>query len=512
MKVHLVTDDDAIDELTRLLFKELPDEVWAVADITRLSSIQSARRKLDAPDVPDLIILDGSVRECSTDPEPKDEAPAAEFLAQLKPKAREAPPVVVISKCIAHRLVYEVLQRWDVGVWTPGPGIGAGDGQFANVISTVMGRKPLQRQRQVTVTVGLKSARYTVLDGGYTFGLEREYKNSYQPDRLIKQIKVFKPYIDKKKLEGWHIHLENLGHELYELICEDIFGLDLIQRMRADNGALEFRFHFDPRADGELQELFHLPFEVMTENYSLDTFFCAAVPMSRWLADLPGPVDHSRSLRVLLIEGATSGVTTLRHERSGADEVVELDALRFASDIKNYFGECARCAQNGRQIELTVFDATQARGDGFRRQLRRLLTEGAFDIVHYYGHSVTFDGGTFLVAPDEAPGTGCGISVRAVADWIGQAAQKPRLLFLSSCQSGSVLTAMEMNKAGAGNVLGFRWEVSEDTVHRYVEDFYDAYLGSGRSISESFRDACHQALKYSQGDPIYTSAILSGSG
>jgi CHAT domain-containing protein len=191
-----------------------------------------------------------------------------------------------------------------------------------------------------------------------------------------------------------------------------------------------------------------------------------------------------------------------------------LDLLRLAADVRRDIERRCAGADGTTVAVLEVLDASQAKGRTFQQELMERLTGNDYDVVHFYGHSIAGPGGTFLIAPGEDEFTGYPISIRAVASWIGdltapgRRGRLPALVLLSSCQSGSVQTALEMMQAGVETVIGFRWEVEETTAADYVAAFYKAYLGRREHVTESYRFACDQARVLSQGTPGWASAIV----
>jgi CHAT domain-containing protein len=137
--------------------------------------------------------------------------------------------------------------------------------------------------------------------------------------------------------------------------------------------------------------------------------------------------------------------------------------------------------------------------------VRDSLVKGGYDILHFSGHSISAGAaGTFLVFPDREERARA-VSVRAVADWVGEGSC--RLVVLSSCGGASLRTAIETMKAGAEAVLGFRWEVEDAHCVDFFRRFYSAYLTEKRSLSAAYCEACRFVQKLDMGKPIWASAV-----
>src|SRR5271165_4848919 len=125
--IHLITDDDSLDELLRELFGSLRDDFTlpngAPAKsslLIRKSSIEREKLALREGEPPALIILDGSVRKSEIDMASPDGSPAAEFLREMRTNNAKI-PAMVVSKGSLEKLEHEVLLRWDVAIWKPIP-------------------------------------------------------------------------------------------------------------------------------------------------------------------------------------------------------------------------------------------------------------------------------------------------------------------------------------------------------------------------------------------------------
>jgi hypothetical protein len=222
--------------------------------------------------------------------------------------------------------------------------------------------------------------------------------------------------------------------------------------------------------------------------------------------------NASDTLKILLVLGAKGGDAAFNSEVSGARRSGLLASLSQATSVKKYLDEISQSGTIKRSTTLEVLDAEAGRDLDFQHALEERLTTTDYDIVHFFGHSVGGPEGTFLFAPGGTEGTARAINIRAVAKWfgdkVGGKTKPPFLVFLSSCESGSPRTAVEMMKAGVINVIGFRWEVEEAVAVEFIRTFYKAYIQMGEPVTESYRNACANALALDVSNPGWVAATV----
>jgi CHAT domain len=221
-------------------------------------------------------------------------------------------------------------------------------------------------------------------------------------------------------------------------------------------------------------------------------------------------VETSGCLNALLIIGAVGEIAKIRNETTGVESTVSFQRLRRIEQFLAALTEFSKPRPGQRSIRVEKLSGDVAKGGDFEEALREKLAKNRYDTIHYYGHSVTIDQDTFLIVPGELEYTGHQLSVRALAHWLKQveAGKKPSLVIFTSCEGGSVRSAVEMMNAGVQSVLGFRWEVEEELAVKYIREFLNAYLLSGNSMPEAFRTACDEVRAGHQGTPAWASAIL----
>jgi CHAT domain len=521
--VHMVTNDDAIDELVRNMFCKLPKETtFCGATIRRKSTIETALRPHAEAESekPMLIVLDGCVGRGFGEPNSSSGVAAAEFLSR-KRNEKDQIPILVVARGSLERLEAEVFRRWDVAIWNPStPGsleeVEREHQAFANILGGLV-EKDTAKKRHITVSVGQRSAQYQIFDGHYMYNVVKEYKVDYQPGNMIEELREFSPYAGGVRKEGWQKTLLRSGRDLYNLLMEDVFGKLLLSEVKGAGHGVDVRFYVDLEAaihGGPLDDLFLLPFEAANSDSKPESFFCARVPMARRLSPpkQPRPIAaRCGCLQALFVVGASGGTVEVSNEMTGEVSFDDMAQLTNAQDVLDDLIDHEGSEQDNRKVCLSVIDGMTLKGRKYLQELENRLRYQEYDIVHFYGHSIADHRGTFLVVPGESEYSGLAVSVRAVALWISDGASRgkklPSLVFLSSCQSASVRTAIEMMKVGIENALGFRWEVGEDMAAKYVKSFYRAFLRDGVSITESYRSACDSVRALAMGDPVWASAI-----
>jgi CheY-like chemotaxis protein len=527
-EIHLVTDDDTTDEMVRHMFRSLPADFvlpkggrFTEAEIVRRSSTESEIALLQSK-TPALIVLDGSVRKSARDPACANGEAATEMLREMR-KGKADIPILVVTPASFANLVFEVLLRWDIVLWRP-PALSDlqdFDDVRREFAEAVGGLSSDPGKRQITVTVGRRSAIYRMFDGRNEYAIDREYNTSRQPEELIEEMREFVP-IDKSEVSRvWQKQLTRFGSDLYKWLIEDVFGASLMERLRREKHGVEIRFHLDATDEfesAESDDLFLLPFEATNSVNHVDGFFCATVPMARRIGRVDrvgvGPLFRP-SLRILLVVGASGGVSYRPDERTAQPHPVELSFLRHADDVRRCLYEVrdkckARPDRADREVVVDVLDNVAAKDQEFIGRLQDLLLRNDYDIVHFYGHSAGGADGTCLFAPSgecrAEP-----ISIRQVARWMADKREKtraPAFVFLSSCQSATMRTAREMMKAGVSSVLGFRWEVEEDGAIEFVREFYRSCILLQQPLLESYRSACAEVMSGRRGQPVWASAVL----
>jgi len=533
----LVTDTDLTRDFVPYMFRLLPSaaegrrvavERFIGLQIRNCSSehaaLETLEERLDAsaPE-PALVIVDALVRKRSRGGPGNGEA--ATTLLQWLEEHYPSVPVIVASSASLERLDLKVLSRQNVALWSMDPQQTEDAGKrFVDLLagfSSLYGA----RSRRITVVVKKNSAQYRIKEGLAEFTTdEKPYADADDLACLIDLSRNFTPYGQTTVRDTWQLELGKHGKDLFKLLFRDTLGPRFIETMSTANGAppaagrlaVDLRFDIDMDLDRpDIDGLFTLPFEALNHDRQPESFLCTRVPMARRLGVRPpdgGAAGTPASLepaRVLFVSANIDG--------SNVPVVDETTGQRFYPPISPLYKIdeeieilTSLFAENNRLVrklaEPVVVNQDTARGRLLKEHIKQQLIEGRYDILHFAGHSVTdASGGTFLVLPGPDDGDAIGVSVREVAHWVCLGGCK--LVVLSACRAASRLTAIEMMKAGAQAVLGFRWDADAEFAAPYFRLFYRAYFREGQSLSSAYRDACHQARLEARGSPLWASAI-----
>lgn len=527
MTILLVTDSDETDELMRETFASLPAKShYKGAQPKRKSSTQLAFDEIHAKASEiDLIVLDALVRSLAHEPNVGDGSAASEFLRWLS-QNHPSVPVIVVSKPSVERLDLEVLARQNVALWGLQPVKDKSPSDVFEEILVGLQNRHATHHRHITVCVGLDSARYQIRDGYYEFETdEKPYREKDELKVMLRALAIFSPF-DKAgdPREDWQVSLTNHGMHLYKLLLLDGLGAALLRMAEQPFGQANITppmFDLDLRFTVELgdnmphsgrEDLFTLPFEAVNHNGEADSFFCVRFPMARRITKSGGhnhyraPALPHRPLNILFVDASMGGVVEITHETTGQNMQRRLDRLSNAADEVAILERLKKSPGPRGPLEVRILNATEARGASFREKVRTLILTRRYDILHFCGHAISDDqSSTFLIFPGDQIGEGLAVSVRAVANWVREG--ECGLVVLSCCRGASTRTAIEMMRAGASATIGFRWDVEDLPVVDYFGDFYRAIFKENKSLSGSFRDACHEQYCRLSGSPLWASAI-----
>jgi hypothetical protein len=518
----LVSDDGTEITLLNMMLSDLPADLRVggngslVKDLEPAfaTTIEQAKSEIEARgEKPSLLLLAATVRQDRSALNSSDGGPACELLRSIR---GDKIPTLVVSSSVLEKLLPEIILRPHVAVWQPEPKRTLSDldksrATFAHILHNLGSPDGSHR---VTVTVGERSATYKIFDGHYGYSFNWAYSDDYLVGKTIQTMERFRPYENGVLRQQWQEELSDCGCATYSFLIKHAIGAALLEALEASR-KIDLQFNVDvfnslKREGGT--NLFELPFEATNHNTCADKFFCVRVPMARRVR----PDDRScawqmpldRPLRMLVVFGAAGGATGVQSEATGQQSVAAMKRLQRAEELKIFLDDLKEnCA-----VEITIVDETKGRGEEFIDVLRGHLQDEQFDIVHFYGHSASKGAdGTFLFAPGETIDEVNPVSIRAVSNWIGDLRIKktpPFLVFLSSCESGSARTAIEMMNSGVEYVLGFRWEVEERFAIAFIKEFYSEYLKRKSEVRKSYWLACKEIQSRYMGQPEWASAIL----
>jgi hypothetical protein len=518
----LVSDDGTEITLLDMMLSDLPTDLRLggtgalVKDLQPAfaTTIEQAKSLITTRGTnPDLLLLGATVRRDRSTLSSSDGGPACEFLSSIRTKQI---PTVVISSSGLEKLLPEIILRPNVAVWQPGTGPKAFDpdesrATFAKILQNLCSPDWSHR---VTVFVGEASATYKISDGHHEYSFEWAYSNKHIVAQTIRAMERFRPYANGVLRDDWQQELSDWGCTTYGFLIQHAIGPGLLEAIEQSR-RIDLQFNVDMlnrlRRD-EVLDLFELPFEAANHDTSVDKFFCVRVPMARRVR----PEDRScswkmpmdRPLRMLAVFGAAGGAAGLRSEATGQQSPAQMKPLQRVEEFRTFLGELKKSCP----LEIEFFDESKGRGTAFVSALKEHLEDHQFDIVHFYGHSANRGkDGTFLFVPGDTIDEAMALNVRAVCKWMAEVRMKespPFLVFLSSCESGSARTAVEMMDAGVEYVLGFRWEVEEEGVIEFIKEFYSEHLKRKSEVRKSYWLACKEIQSRSTGQPEWASAIL----
>ena len=519
MRVHFITDDDAVLEIIYDELQRLADNSGRLSNVNHRPYVQSEITALEKGDSPDLLIMDSLCKLSSAEQFIDDSAASIrllKFVRSLRPVDCSI-PVIVIARGNIEKFVRELVEDRHMAIWQPPvPGSVAiltkCHELFASAVEALMRGDPNElRLCRVAADVGPRLTRYKIKLGVSLFSVDKPYKISFEPKAMINEIKILRLRRGSAIVDTWQLNLRIAGRRLYSLLLEDMFGREFLDIARESKEIFEFRFYVN-LWNRELEDLFLLPFEVANgdDDDGGDNFFCTITSMARRSGSRSGTPFTDGQLRMLFVIGERGGVTSLQNERTGEVFGIELDQLEHVKEVVDLLQKITDSGKSERKLAVEILDESIATGPEFEVELKRRLSTNHYDIIQFYGHSYSNDDSTYLVGPGKAEQVGYALSIRAVAEWIGRLDHKtqiPRLVFLSSCQSASIRTAIELASAGVENVLAFRWDVTEEGVAKYIVSFYTEFLENMKGIPESFRRACVEARNNRRGDPLWASAI-----
>jgi hypothetical protein len=500
----LVSDDGAEINLMNEMLDDLPPDIRVgqngplLKDMKRAvaTTIEQAQQEIKGRrEPPSLLIVAATVRQSRTALSSVDGGPASDFLQSVK---NDNIPTLVISSVSLEKLMPEIVLRTNVALWRPEPKSTLADLERAHAAfaRTLQGLGSTETSHRVTVSVKARSATYNIVS------------------HTISLMKGYRPYLNGVLRMEWQKELTACGRATYSFLMKHAIGKALLEAMER-SGKIDLQFHLDMQSSlnaDERADLFELPFEATNHSDRAEEFFCVRVPVARRVRStnrsVANPPSSNDVRRMLAVFGAAGGVAGVQGENTGQQSLASMKQLEKKCEFQKFLQSSVDLGS----VKLELLDETKARGDEFISKLENLLRENQFDIVHFYGHSVNLGPkGTFLFAPGETDDDAKPLSIRAVCDWMADKRTKaspPHLVFLSSCESGSTRTALEMMDTGIEYILGFRWEVEEQFAMKFITRFYSEYFKKNSDVRQSYWQACKQIQSMHMGQPEWASAIL----
>lgn len=144
----------------------------------------------------------------------------------------------------------------------------------------------------------------------------------------------------------------------------------------------------------------------------------------------------------------------------------------------------------GLEVPVVLRYSKYAEGD-FGRVVRETLRKGAWQLIHYSGHSdIGNDGSGYLVLGDHQDDQ---IEIEEFA----RSAAHAQFIFLNSCRSANVRFVQRSVERSVPAVAGYAWPIRDDIAAAFSREFYTNLFGERGKLSRRFLEyAFMQARKY----------------
>jgi tetratricopeptide (TPR) repeat protein len=219
-------------------------------------------------------------------------------------------------------------------------------------------------------------------------------------------------------------------------------------------------------------ELAALPWEMLFDPET-ETYLCRQEPLVRHVAApyTPDPLEVRPPLRILGLVASPRGLPTLD---------VDTEKRHLAEALAEPVG-------------AGLVDLVWAPEASWQGVHARLLS-GEWHVLHFIGHgeyNARTDEG--LIALVGADGRADLVEASRLADLLGEAEPKPRLVVLNSCSSGESGvqdlfsgTAAALVRSGISAVAAMQFTVSDSAAIAFARGFYTA-IANGRRVDEAAR-------------------------
>jgi CHAT domain-containing protein len=145
-------------------------------------------------------------------------------------------------------------------------------------------------------------------------------------------------------------------------------------------------------------------------------------------------------------------------------------------------------------------------GDSFKDEVERVLNKGAWQVLHYAGHTYLQDQVGYLFFP-----SGDDKLEPIKIDYFAYFLRKSdtRFVFLSSCEGGQQDFIYHLSKQGVPAIMGFLWNVNDPKATDYAKSFYKHLFGEKeRSLEYACMEAKKEMAAKFRENPIWASAVL----
>ena len=289
---------------------------------------------------------------------------------------------------------------------------------------------------------------------------------------------------DSKKPQRTWTPLD-LGAGLFEVLFQDP---DIAASWYQAHGAVDGKIRLILKFDADKKEMDHLarlPWELMLDpKHPLPLVRQSGVTLARMINQKANhkdevPVLPSALLRMLVVIANPSA-------RPGEKELDTIDVDSVRSNLKK--------SLNNLGIEVHFLDPPT------KKQLRHELRQGAYHFVHFFGHG-GFDEREWCIDLENVDGETDTLTTGAMVDLLARQENRPRLITLVSCSSGTLERWSDFNpfggvacallQAGVDHVVAMQHPISIDSARAFSDVFY-AELIKTKNLDHSLSEARHE--------------------
>jgi len=308
------------------------------------------------------------------------------------------------------------------------------------------------------------------------------------------------------KAADWRGEFEKFGQDMIDALCENNrqFRKDLKAGISDAGGAIantRVTFVVHPSNYSIVLEAMFSPPDYAPEPWMIHA------PLLRNVSG--SPPSHANlfaadptPLRVLIVCANTKGsVDNLPIPGGGVFTAKELK--RVGAECKGLEKLFERA---GKRIGIDEVHCVGLDQPLTERALTDALGKGpGWDVVHFAGHShcETEQGAASLIVQHGDTGKPIAVDIGTIVKYL----HRTRLLYMSSCRSGSASFAVTAARKGIPSVVGFRWDVDDTYAELHARLFYHR-LVSEETIDQAFRSTRRAMHSYDRSNNAWASSML----
>jgi len=488
------------------------------------TSAATALKQMAAWSKETVLVLDAELPStASGQPDKAEYKPALEILNKrpLSDDGRPVPPAIVIVPRTIPMSEIDNYCNWENRAIAL-PLNHLSDGNVLKAFVTMLSSLPAWTVVELDVDSRYAHCQFKGVDGQPIVWGSASLENYVSPRELADQFANF------QLSPGWAKQLHDAGKQVFSSLLLPVIGAGLFSHLEHSAGGLgklAFRFRVDQ------PELYTAPFEATVRRSRQDAanfanqltyhpFMLLHAPITRRahfnpkrsVALTPRP-EQPRMLFIRAQPGEHPGAETesdlLMLESTDPNTRATKKVQRQFDRLKNIDQERDLLEQlHGVTIEK--LDLSVGRGKAkASKTLENFLKGKSFDVIHFAGHSLTWEGFTMLVLPGEESGQAEAMAAETFASLASKAGA--RLVYLSSCEGSSASAVTAFAQYDIPCVLGFRWVVNDASAANFAKAFYEALFHDRKTICLALREACSGAYKPEkvESSAIWASPILA---